>query len=87
MFKQVDLVLVEGFKRDAIPKIEVRRELMGKPELHPHDPHVVATIGDIGSNVRLPHATSNDIAAVADLVLALAAPIEVALRQLGGEPR
>ena len=34
----VDLVIVEGFKRDAHPKIEVHRGANGKPWLHPDDP-------------------------------------------------
>ena len=38
----VDLVLVEGFKRDAFPKLEIHRAANGKPLLHPDDPHIVA---------------------------------------------
>ena len=33
----VDLVLVEGFKRDSLPKIEVHRAANGKPPIHPED--------------------------------------------------
>ncbi len=33
----VDLVLVEGFKRDAFPKLEIHRAENGKPLLHPDD--------------------------------------------------
>src|SRR5215813_11357576 len=39
---QVDLVLVEGYKREPHPKLEVYRAVVGKPLLHPDDPHVVA---------------------------------------------
>lgn len=46
----VDLVLVEGFKRHAHPKIEVYRQALGKPLLYPEDPFVVA----IASDERLP---------------------------------
>ena len=42
----VDLVLVEGFKRHAHPKIEVYRRVVGKPLLHPEDPYVVAIASD-----------------------------------------
>ncbi len=38
----VDVVIVEGFKRDPIPKIEVHRPEVGKPLLQPDDPHVRA---------------------------------------------
>src|SRR5262252_264106 len=42
----VDLLLVEGFKRQPFPKIEVYRPSLGKPLLHPDDPLVVAIASD-----------------------------------------
>src|SRR4051812_38153991 len=45
-FAPVDLVLVEGFKRDAFPKLEVHRAVNNKPLLHPDDPHIVAVASD-----------------------------------------
>jgi molybdopterin-guanine dinucleotide biosynthesis adapter protein len=42
LLKPVDLVLVEGFKRAAIPKLEVHRPSLGKPLLHPQDQHIIA---------------------------------------------
>ncbi len=41
-----DLVLVEGFKHTAIPKIEVHRPSVGKPLLYPNDSHVIALATD-----------------------------------------
>ena len=41
-----DLVLVEGYKRAAIPKLEIWRPSLGKPLLHPDDPHIVAVATD-----------------------------------------
>ncbi len=41
-----DLVLVEGWKRAAIPKLEVCRAMLGKPLLHPGDPNIVAVATD-----------------------------------------
>lgn len=41
-----DLVLVEGFKRSAIPKLEVYRAALGKPLLHPDDPAIVGLATD-----------------------------------------
>src|SRR5215831_17933168 len=38
----VDLVLVEGYKRESHPKLEVYRAALGKPLLHPDDPAIVA---------------------------------------------
>ncbi len=75
----VDLVLVEGFKRDAIPKLEIYRAANAKPLIHPDDLYIVA----IASDVPLPHATIpvvdlNDIEAVADLLLKRAVPVGAA---------
>jgi molybdopterin-guanine dinucleotide biosynthesis protein B len=42
----VDLVIIEGFKRDSHPKVEVHRAANGKPWLHPEDPHIVLVAAD-----------------------------------------
>lgn len=42
-----DLVLVEGYKRDPIPKLEVHRAVTGKPWLYPDDPNILAVASDI----------------------------------------
>jgi molybdopterin-guanine dinucleotide biosynthesis adapter protein len=79
----VDLVLVEGFKRDPLPKIEVYRAANGKPPLHPDDDCIVALVSDGGdSPAGLPHASIDDIPAAADLVLAHAAPVPAVLARL-----
>ena len=79
----VDLVLVEGFKRDSLPKIEVHRAANGKPPIHPQDDCIVALISDcLDPPGHLRHASINDIAAAADLVLAHAASIGVVLARL-----
>jgi molybdopterin-guanine dinucleotide biosynthesis adapter protein len=41
-----DLVLVEGYKFSAIPKLEVHRMETGHPLLYPDDPHVIAVVTD-----------------------------------------
>src|SRR5688572_12791777 len=41
-----DLVLVEGFKRERLPKLEVYRAVTGEPLLHPEDKHIVAIASD-----------------------------------------
>jgi len=74
----VDLVLIEGYKRDPHPKVEVHRVALGKPLLHPSDPAIVAII----SNDSLPAATVpvvgfGDIEAIADLMLHHAAPTAI----------
>jgi molybdopterin-guanine dinucleotide biosynthesis adapter protein len=44
----VDLVLIEGFKRDPHPKLEIFRVANGKAPLHPDDPRVIALATDMG---------------------------------------
>jgi molybdopterin-guanine dinucleotide biosynthesis protein B len=72
----VDLVLVEGFKRDAFPKLEIHRIANGKPLIHPEDPHIVAVAADSALPAALvPVVDLNDIEAIADLLLKHAVPI------------
>jgi molybdopterin-guanine dinucleotide biosynthesis protein B len=71
----VDLVIVEGFKTQPHPKLEVHRSAVGKPLLCLHDPQVVAIASDTPlAGVSLPFADLNDVERVADLVDALARP-------------
>ena len=65
----VDLVLVEGFKREGHPKIEIHRAELGKPVLYPDDPQMVAIASDpVLADAPIPHVSLNDIDAIADLV-------------------
>jgi len=73
----VDLVIIEGFKRDAHPKLEVHRGANGKPWLHPDDPFIAAIASDVmPPDRRLPHAHLDDIEAILDLLLTHAEPLE-----------
>lgn len=73
----VDLVLVEGFKRDAFPKLEIHRIANGKPLLHPEDPHIIAVASDSAlPDARVPVVDLNNIDAVADLLFKHAVAIE-----------
>ncbi len=73
----VDLVLVEGFKREAHPKIEIHRAANAKPLLHPDDPSIVAIASDAPLHgIAIPLHHLDDIAAIADLVLARAVAID-----------
>jgi len=72
----VDLVLVEGFKRDAFPKLEIHRAANGKPLIHPEDPHIIAVASDIAlPQAKVPVIDLNDIEAIADLLLTRAVAI------------
>lgn len=65
-----DLVLVEGFKRAAIPKLEVWRRATGEPLLHPNDSHIVALASDSKVETRLPLLELDDDAQIASFILA-----------------
>jgi molybdopterin-guanine dinucleotide biosynthesis protein MobB len=66
----VDLVIVEGFKRNPHPKLEVWRASVGKPMLQPDDSTIRAVASD-GSVKRLPVPVLSieDVAGVADFIL------------------
>lgn len=64
-----DLVLVEGFKYTAIPKIEVYRPANGKPLLYPDNPNIIAVASDAPLACALPVLDLNDIEAVACFIL------------------
>ncbi|AYH41838.1 molybdopterin-guanine dinucleotide biosynthesis protein B [Azoarcus sp. DN11] len=64
-----DLVLVEGFKHAAIPKIEVRRTVVREAPFYLKDPHVVAVATDVKLDTALPQLDINDAQAVADFVV------------------
>jgi molybdopterin-guanine dinucleotide biosynthesis protein B len=72
----VDLVIVEGYKRDIHPKLEVHRASVGKPLLHLSDPHIIAVAADGAlPDARVPVIDLDDIKGIADTVLAHAAPL------------
>ncbi len=79
-----DLVVVEGFKRESIPKVEVYRSAYGRPPLHPDDPLIVAVVSDVPfENAAVPVVDLNDAEAVAMLMRDAAKPIDRVLRDLG----
>jgi molybdopterin-guanine dinucleotide biosynthesis protein B len=74
----VDLVIVEGYKREPHPKLEVYRAGLGKPLLHPDDPHIAAIATDRPlPSARVPVVDLDDIDAIVDVLLAHAAPLDV----------
>jgi len=42
----LDIILVEGFKHENIPRIELRRAILNKPLLYPDDPNIIAIATD-----------------------------------------
>lgn len=66
----VDLLLIEGFKRQGHDKLEVHRPSVGKPPLWPEDAHVVAVASDEDlPGLDRPRLDINDPQAVADFIL------------------
>jgi molybdopterin-guanine dinucleotide biosynthesis protein B len=43
---EVDLILVEGFKTELFPKIELHRPSLNKSLLYPNDPNIIAIATD-----------------------------------------
>ena len=67
----LDLVLVEGFKREPYPKIELHRPSLGKPLLHPRDPTVMAIASDtplLAHAPSLPQLDLNDPGMICEFV-------------------
>lgn len=78
----VDLVLVEGFKREAHPKLEVYRACVGKPLLATDDPNIVAIASDGPVAARVPVIALDDVEAVADVLVAKAMPLEAVMMRV-----
>jgi molybdopterin-guanine dinucleotide biosynthesis protein B len=79
---QVDLVLVEGFKTQAHPKLEVYRKAVGKPPLHPEDENIVAIASDAPVSARVPVVSLDDVEAIADILVDKAAPLDVVVARV-----
>ncbi len=78
-----DLVVVEGFKRQPHAKLEVFRSANGREPLHPNDPRIVAVASDRPfPDAGVSVVGLDDIAAISDVVLANAEPIQDVIRRL-----
>jgi molybdopterin-guanine dinucleotide biosynthesis protein B len=64
-----DLVIVEGYKSEPIPKVEVHRRAGHTPLLYPEDPNVVAVASDEPLDTKLPQLDVDDAEAVARFIL------------------
>ena len=65
----VDLVLIEGYKRDAHPKIEAFRAETGNRLIAPEDPTVSAVASDTALTLDRPVFDLNDTVTIADFIL------------------
>ncbi len=64
-----DLVLVEGYQRAAIPKLEIYRATHGQPLLYPEDANIVAVAADAAVDTRLPVLDLNQPAGIAEFIM------------------
>ena len=66
----VDLVLIEGYKRDAHPKIEAHRAETGNALIAPGDDTIRAVASDVPLDLDRPVFDLNDTTAIANFILA-----------------
>jgi molybdopterin-guanine dinucleotide biosynthesis adapter protein len=64
-----DLLLVEGFKHERIPKLEVYRSEVGESLLHPHDTNIVAVASDAKVDTKLPQFDLNAPPVIAEFII------------------
>jgi molybdopterin-guanine dinucleotide biosynthesis adapter protein len=66
----VDLILVEGFKREPLPKLEIHRAALGKPLIAPTDSDIVAIASDVPlADVTVPRFDLDDVSAIAAFII------------------
>lgn len=63
-----DLVLIEGYKREPIPKLEVHRAQTARPWLYPNDAHILAVASDIDPPDGFPRIDIDAISQLADFI-------------------
>lgn len=69
MLAPCDVVLVEGYKRAPIPKLEVRRAAVQAPALHAADPWIVAVASDGGEDTHLPVFPLDAVGGISDFIV------------------
>ncbi len=67
---ELDLILVEGFKHVAFPKLELHRPALGHPLLFPDDPDILAIATDavLSQETTLPVLDLNQPEAIANFI-------------------
>ncbi|AAZ96977.1 molybdopterin-guanine dinucleotide biosynthesis MobB [Thiobacillus denitrificans ATCC 25259] len=67
--RHCDLVLVEGYKREPIPKLEVHRAQTGRPWLFPDDANILAVASDVDPPRAFPRIDIDSISQLTDFIL------------------
>ena len=63
-----DLLLIEGYKREPLDKLEVYRSTLGEPLLFAQDPRIIAIAGDERVATELPQFNVDDVPAIAAFI-------------------
>jgi molybdopterin-guanine dinucleotide biosynthesis protein B len=80
----VDLVLIEGYKREPHPKLEVHRAAVGMPLLAPSDTAIVAIASDVAvPSAPVPVLDLNDIEGIVEVLISRAVPLDAVLAPAG----
>ena len=68
---QTDVILVEGFKHESYPKLEVHRTLLNKPLLYPQDSNIIGVISDklLMDKTPIPNFLNSDLDAIVDFIV------------------
>lgn len=80
----VDLVIVEGFKSEPHPKLEVHRAASGLPLLLGSVPNIRAVVSDTPLTLAVPVLPLDDVDAIAEGLRRHAAPLAQVLAALPG---
>ena len=82
----LDLVLVEGFKRDHFAKVELHRHALAKPYLFVTDPDIVALATDHQVDTHLPILDINEPREIADFICEFVFATDAKKRSLRADP-
>ena len=63
-----DLLLIEGYKREPLDKLEVYRSTLGEPLMFRQDPRIIAIAGDQRVAAELPQFSIDDVPAIAAFI-------------------
>ena len=67
----VDIILSEGFKGNAYPKIEVFRAILNRDMLCSKEDNLIAVASDVPMEIDVPHLHIDDATGIAQLIIDL----------------
>jgi molybdopterin-guanine dinucleotide biosynthesis protein B len=77
LFKDVDLILAEGYKRSKKPKIEIFRPEVDQEPLCRGDDHLIALVSDMALDLGVPRFSLDDTGGLAELLSRRLCPVGV----------